>query len=392
MPSPEGPGRTRPVCASEASSGSLASLPDGPGAVHETRDVDPAAVGQRDLEAGPAPPGGPDRPGVPDEAAGVGDRVQPACGLRRHPVPVDLPRASEIVAEAALVVLAEALPQLRGHRTETVDRRAPVAGLLDGPLDVGVHDALQLLERADAGDARRWRHHRGGGQPVRRGDQVVARDRVQLPPRTVRRDRDVDHGQAGADQQEVAVGQLVGPGVCDVSTAEPGRCPVDARRGPGGEYDGAGDDGLPRREAHREPVLAPGDPDHGFLAAFQAGVAGVLRRGLQQAVDVVAVHPARDEVLRLRVPVVVVAHPAEEVLGVPREGAHAAGGDVEQVAIVGRGVRRPAAGRGGGVDQGDPVPRRQAGHQVGGRQRPRSTSPHHDHTAVAFASAHRIRL
>ena len=75
----------------------LGERPDRPGAVHETRDLDLAAVGQRDLETRPAPPGGRDRPGVPDEAAGVGDRVQPARGLRGHPVPVDLPRASELV-------------------------------------------------------------------------------------------------------------------------------------------------------------------------------------------------------------------------------------------------------------------------------------------------------
>ena len=371
----------------------LGERPDGPGAVHDARDVDLAAVGQRDLETRPATAG----PTRPSRCAGRGGRRR-----RSRPAGVRSPATSgaggsptcERARRRNRRLSSSQRPchscAVTGRRPSIAARQSPVSSTVR--LDVGVDDALQLLERADAGDARRWRHQRGGRHPVRRGHQVVPRDRVQGPPRTVRSDRDVDHGQSGADQQEVAVGQLVGPGVRDVGTAEPGRCPVGARRGPGGEYDGAGDDRLPRREAHREPVTASGDPDHGFLAAFEAGVAGVLRRGLQQAVDVVAVHRARDEVLRLRLRVVVVAHPAEEVLGVPREGAHPAGGDVEQVAFVGRGVRRPAAGRGGGVDQGDPVPRRQAGHQVGGRQRPRSTSPHHDDTAVAFASAHRIRL
>ena len=316
-------------------------------AVDQTRDLDLAAVGQRDLETRPRPASRRDRPGVPDEATGVGNGLQPARGLGGHPVPPDLPRASVLLDEPALVVVTQALPQLCGHRPEAVDRRAPVAGLGNGHLDVGVDDPVQLLERADPGDARRRGHQRGGRHPVRRGHQVVPRDRVQGPSRTVRRDRDVDHRQPGADQQEVTVGQLVVPGVRHVGTADPGRCPVGARRGPGGEHDGAGHDRLTRGQAHREPVTASGDPDHGFLPAFEAGVAGVLRRGLQQAVDVVAVHRARDEVLRLRFLVVVVAHPAEEVLGVPREGAHAAGGDVEQVAFVGRGVRRSAPGRRG---------------------------------------------
>ena len=310
------------------------------------------------------PPGGRNRPGVPDESAAVGDRVQPARGFRRHPVPTDLPVACVLLDEATLVLVTQALPQLRSHGPESVDRRSPVAGLLHGPLDVRIDDALQLVERADAGDARRWRHQRGGWHPVRRGHEVVPRDRVQGPPRTVCGDRDIHHGESGADEQEVTVRQLVGPWVCDVATAEPGRCPVGARRGPGGEHDGTGDDRLPRGEAHGEPVTASGDPHHGFVSAFEAGIAGVFGRGLQQAADVVAVHPPWDEVLRLRLRVVVVAHPAEEVLGVPRERAHPTGGDVEQVPFIRRGVRRPAAGRGGGVDERDPVPRRQAGHQV----------------------------
>ena len=336
----------------------------------------------------PEPSGRRDRPGVPDESTRVGDRVQSACGLRRHPVPADLPVASVLLDEATLVLVAESLPQLRSDRPKTVDRRAPVAGLLDSPLDVRVDDALQLVERADPGDARRWRHQRGGRHPVRRGHEVVPRDGVQRPPRTIRRDRDVDHGESGADEQEVTVGQLVGPRVCDIGTAEPCRRPVGARRGPGGEHDGAGDDRLPRGEAHREAVTASGDPDHGFQSAFEAGVAGELRRGLQQAADVVAVHPPWDEVLRLRLRVVVVAHPAEEVLGIPRESAHPTGGNVEQVPFVRRRVRRPAARRRGGVDERDPVPRREARHQVGGRQRSRRTGPDHDDTAVALASTH----
>jgi len=86
--------------------------------------------------------------------------------------------------------------------------------------------------------------------------------------------------------------------------------------------------------------------------------------------------------------IVVVAHPAEEVLGIARERAHAAGRHVEQVPLVSGGVRRTPAGRGCRVDQGHPVARGQAGQQVRGSQGSRGTGPDHHDATVAFASAH----
>ena len=252
----------------------------------------------------------------------------------------------------SLVLLAEPLPELGGHRAEPVDGGAPVAGLLDRVVDVGVDRRVQLVEGAEPGDAGRGRHGRGRRQAVHPGHEVVPRDRVQRAAGAVRGDGDVDHGQAGADEQQVAVGQLLrstGRRPAAASVARPAGRPVGAGSGAGGEDDGAGDDRLAGREADHEPVAAAVDAEDGLLPALEPGVAGVLRGGRQQAGHVVAVHPPRHEVLRLRLGVVVGADPAEEVLGVAREGAHPARGHVEQVPVVGRWStpgRGPSWGRG----------------------------------------------
>ncbi len=331
---------------------------------------------------------------MPDQPTRLADVGQAAGGDRWHPVPVHAPGAGVVGEEGSLVLLAEALPELRGDRPESVEGRAPVAGLGHRVVDVGVDRVLQLRERAQAGDARgRW-HGRSGGQPVDLGHQVVPRDRVQGAAGPVGGDGEVDHGQAGADEQQVAVGQLLRPRVGD----QPGRgrdgCgrPVGAGSGAGREDDRPRHDRLAGREPDHEAVTAAVDAEHRLLATLEAGVAGVLGRGLEQGGEVVAVHPTRDEVLGLGLGVVVVADPAEEVLGVAREGAHPARGHVEQVAVVGGGVRRAAARRGGRVHQRDAVAGGEAGHQVGRRQRAGSAGPHHDHAAVALATSHRILL
>ena len=390
MPRPEGPGRTRPVRARPASSGLLASAAHGPGAVDDRVDRDLYAVGQGDPDATGDRGGVDHRAGVPDEPARVGERAEAVGGHGWHPVAVDVPAPGVVRQEATLVVLVESLPQLGGDRAEAVDRRAPVAGLLDDPAHVGPHDVAQLVERVGAGDARRGRHGGCGGHPVDLGHQVVPRDGVQRTTRTVGGDRDVHHGQAGADEEQVAVGQLGGPGVVDeaVRVGQPGRCPVGSRTSAGGEHDGSGGDRLAGREPDQEPVPAAVDPGHRLVTAFEAGVAGVLRRGLQQARHVVAVHAPGHEVLGLGVLVVVPAHPSEEVLRVAWEGAHPARGHVEQVPVVLGGVRRPAARAGVGVDQGHPVTGGQRRQQVRGSECPSGARADHDDATVAFSTAH----
>ena len=292
--------------------------------------------------------------------------------------------------EGAPVVLAEALPELGGDGSQPVDRGTPVAGLRDGALDVGVQHPAELRERADPGDARGRRHGGRRGQAVDPGDLVVPRHRVQGAALAVGGDRDVDHRQAGADEQQVAVGQLLGPRVRDepLGVTQALRRPVGAGAGAGGEHHGAGHDRLPRGEAYDEPVAATVDADARVVAALEPRVAGELRGVLQQRLDVVAVDPAGHEVLRLGLGVVVAAHPPEEVLGVARERAHPAGRHVEQVPLVGGGVRRAATRRRRRVHQRHPVAGGQPGHQVRGGQRAGSAGPDHHDRTVAFTTAH----
>ena len=331
-----------------------------------------------------------DGAGVPLPAAGLGDVGQPAGGHGRHPVPADLPAPGVVLEEDPAVVLGQPAPQLGGDGPQPVDGGAPVAGLLDGARDVGVDGVPQLVERGEPGDAGRRRDRRRGRQHVVAGHQVVTRHRVQGAARPVGGDRDVDHGQAGADEEQVAVGELLGPGVRDQAAGrdQVRRRPVDAGLGAGREDHRAGHDRAALVEADDEPVAAPVDAEDPGLAAYEPGVGGVLGGGAQQALDVLAVHAARHEVLGLGLAVVVLAHPAVEVVGVAREGAHAAGGDVQQVAVVGGGVRRAAPGRRAGIDQLDAEPRRQPRDQVGGGQRAAGAGADHHHTAVTFATAH----
>ena len=211
-----------------------------------------------------------------------------------------------------------------GRSPSIAARQSPVSSTVC--VDVRVHDVTELVEGGDAGDAGRRRDGGSRGQAVHLGDEVVARHGVQGATGPVGGDGEVDHGEAGADQQQVAVGQLLGPGVADqpVRRLQRGRRPVGAGPGAGGQHDRAGDDRLAGGEPDHEAVTATVDAEHGLGASLEPGVAGVLGRGLQQAGDVVAVHPAGDEVLRLGLGVVVGAHPAEEVLRVAREGAHPA--------------------------------------------------------------------
>ncbi len=312
--------------------------------------------------------------------------AQPCGRGRRHPVPVHVPGARVVGEEGALVLVVESSPDLCGDRPEAVDGRTPVTGLGDGVRHVVVQDLAQHLQGVDPGDAGRRRHGRSRRQTVHAGEEVVARHGVQHAVGTVGGDRDVDHRQPGTDQQQVALGQLLGPRVGDEVATDVGRRPVGARPRAGRQDHGARDHRLTAGETYDEPVAAALDAGDLVLLALEAGVAGELGRALQQRLDVAAVDVPRHEVLRLRGRIVVASYPPEEVLGVAREGAHPARRHVEQVAVVRGGVRRAAARRRGRVDQDDAVARRESRHQVGGGQRParprprprrRSSRPHH---------------
>ena len=70
-------------------------------------------------------------------------------------------------------------------------------------------------------------------------------------------------------------------------------------------------------------------------------------------VEVAAVLGAGHEVGRPRVRSALGAKPVDQVARLGRQGAHAAGGDVQQVALVGGRVGDPAAGVGARVEQDD---------------------------------------
>ncbi len=328
---------------------------------------------------------------VASEPARGGDGVEAGVGRGRHPVPVHVPGAGVLGDEPALVGLGQSAPQLRGHRAEPVDGRAPVAGALHGLGHVRDERGPQRVEALDAGDARRRRHRGSGGQHVPFGHDVVAGDHVHRAVRAVGADREVHHGEAGAEHEDVAdLGDPLCPRVGDESGVgrELGRGPVRAGAAAGGQHDGARLDPLAVGEVDDEPGAGPGDVDDLGAAAYEAGIAGELGRGRQQALDVATEDGARRELVRLEAGVVVVAQPPQEVLGVAGEGAHAGGGDVEEVALVGRRVGLAAPGGRCRVDQLDAEAGRQGGDQVGGDQRAAGSCPDHDDPTVALVRPH----
>ena len=352
MPRPDGPGRTRPVRVSAASSGSLAERADGAGAVDDAGDGQLGAVGEGDVDAvvgsrvadTTVPVWRIQRPDVVD----VGET---AGGDRRHPVAAHVPGAGVVGEEGTPVVVAQPPPELGGDGTQPVDGRAPVAGLGDGALDVGV------ARRARSSSRVCIRVMPGGGgtggvvgSTVRPGTSVVPRRPCagcgRAGRRRSRRRPWSGRCRRGAGRRRAArrsTGRASRPDAASPSGAQSvpaGRRWRARRRGRR-----SWPVGRPVVEAHHEPVAAAVDADaRTGLASHEPGVGGVLGRGAQQALDVVAVDAAGDEVLRLGLRVVVLADPAEEVLGVARERAHPARRHVEQVPVVGGGVRRAATG------------------------------------------------
>ena len=171
---------------------------DRAGAVDDGGDAQLGAVVEGDVEGVVAGAHGGEGAAVALEPAGVGDRVEPARGGGRHPVAVHVPAAGVLGDEAALVGVRQAAPQLGGHRPQAVDGRPPVAGRLDGRVDVGGDRRPQRVEVLDAGDAGRRRHGGSRGQHVGVRHRVGARDDVDRAVGAVRADREVDHRQARA--------------------------------------------------------------------------------------------------------------------------------------------------------------------------------------------------
>ena len=116
--------------------------------------------------------------------------------LRRDAVPVDVPPWPRVAKEAALLAGAERLPQRLAVRPQAVDRCPPAD--LGAP---GAGASAAAPARAHAAPRR--------ARPARLASRVAARD--QPAPRhgedrarhalRIERKHDVDHGQAGADDQ-----------------------------------------------------------------------------------------------------------------------------------------------------------------------------------------------
>jgi hypothetical protein len=198
---------------------------------------------------------------------------------------------------------------------------------------------------------------------VRCWNPTAAGHGVQGAARAGQGERDVDHGEAGADEQHVAVGrgQLVEPiesarrpGVGDEPVrgsqrvGRPGRAGrEDARR----EHhrvrrqDAAVGEGEVHAAGHRAGVS---DPLTSVLEGDGAGPAQRLGQGVLQVAAVVG---ARDEVGGSGIGVAVRVQPLDEVTGVVRQRAHAAGRDVEEVPEVAGRVRDAATRLGPRVDQ-----------------------------------------
>ena len=246
MPRPDGPGRTRPVLGQAGEQRVFGERAHRAGAVdHRARRVRLVAVVEGDVDAGglgrrrtaaTVPGGGPAGPEPrPRRGGGRGDR--------RHPVPVHVPGAGVLGEEASLVVLRQPPPQLGGDGTEPVDRGSPVAGLAT-VLSTWACTAARSSSRSCV------RVMPGGGGTggvvgstcgLRHG--VVPRDRVEVRsgPVGARSRRRPSSGRCrpGAGRRRAAR-RVHGSATRRPDVGEPGRRPVGAGPGAGGEHDGAG--------------------------------------------------------------------------------------------------------------------------------------------------------
>ena len=116
---------------------------------------------------------------------------------------MDVPEAREAVEEAALLVVGQRRPQLCGDGPERIDGVAPVAAA-DLGHDGGAADEAQQLEEARRGVGNRDALAGcGAAGAMGVGEQAAARERDDLRAGLLRLqlERDVDHREAGADEQ-----------------------------------------------------------------------------------------------------------------------------------------------------------------------------------------------
>ena len=236
---------------------------------------------------------------------------------------------------------------------------------------------MRLRQQAPARD----RDHRGG-----------AAARAQL-------ERDVEHGQAGADEQDRGVApdhlERAGqPRIADVGRA--GREAAIGQRRVRGRI-------VPDREHHAVGHHAPGADRHDRAGAVRrrrrAGDLGddALQRDagrgrprgpLEQVLEVLAVELARHE--RGRDARVLGHGEAQEVVRIVGQGAHAAGRHVEHVLLGASAVGEAASHAAGLVGQEDAqaAAARAAGQEVSGHRRAAEAGAHHDDDPITRGPDH----
>ena len=173
------------------------------------------------------------------------------------------------------------------------------------------------------------------------------RDDASGEPGRVERQRDIDHRQSGADQQNGIVGGQTGdhrrvPRVGRIDIAgqhrrvEPGR---RVRRQVANGDDECVDPSLAAAgQPDADPIVTDLDR-HRFVVDQRQPLARARRRALEQLAEVLAVLLPLDKTAA-------VAHPPRraplgEVRRAIAQRAHVAGADVEQVRRMRRGIRRP---------------------------------------------------
>ena len=271
---------------------------------------------------------------------------------------VDIPGTAEVAQEAGALGGRQAPPEAGGDGTEAVDHRAPVAPLFCRPPDLGAHAGGQgaeggLLARGQVGRGPGFAGGVAHRQQPAAGESVDALREVAA----AQADGDVDHGQAGAHDEdgqasrERALG-LLAPGI----GADAGIVVLFGREIADGEDDAVDLQALATGADERVAVSEGCDVDHLVGEEAEAGLAGGLaHRAAEDGAQIEAVEAARGEdagggVVQALQRLTARGAARDPVLEMERpvvQRAHIGGADVEQVVVILGRVGDPAAEGGG---------------------------------------------
>jgi hypothetical protein len=280
--------------------------------------------------------------------------------LGSHAMAIGVPVGAQVAQESAAFVERERLPNLLRGGTKSVDDGAPV----DASVGCGAELAADKAQEAASG-ARTLltpKQRPGTLRSMRLRQQAAARKHMNVSGEALRfeSEGDVDAGQAGTDEQDAAILRNVlqrrgRPRMRNVAFAvigEPADVQVRRREVPDGQYDEPSDEDGAVFELNVDAGGLDGEGRDFVLKPLK--VAGAALDGfVEQRGDVAAVTRARKKISGLDGGVVIRLRPAEEVIRFVGEGAHAGGGNVEQMAGMLGAIGDAAARRGRFVDDGD---------------------------------------